>query len=376
MRKLKLLILLFSLALCIPLAYFVLRTYDGLAQEEVATLSYFAEALFDEMEQTLAVMVQKEESRAIDEYNFLISPSSRQSEAGEMQPSPLSQPSEDNFILGYFQNNPDGSFQTPLVDRDGNLPTSRSNIVAELKNANQIFNRMRVVDTDRIQSLPAEIVAKEKAGPKPGFADKYLDSARSRRSREFLGQSEKRVEQITINQAANIAKQEQPQPMSHVQVDEVYGAGQDDRYTVQSGTAGKAKVAKKSKDRNYRLEEAESDIAPASASGAGAAADYRVEVAPLQAVFLSDAQIFIFRRIMIDGQIYRQGFVLLVDKFLNHLGQTYFLNQPMAQFTGLRLSVFDQGRASGAVEYGVASQNPDFIINRSFWLKTVRHATL
>ena len=94
MKKLKLLILIFSLALCIPLAYFVLRTYHGLAQEEVATLSYFAETLFDEMEQTLAVMVQKEESRAIDEYNFLVSPSSRQSEADEMQPSPLSQPSE------------------------------------------------------------------------------------------------------------------------------------------------------------------------------------------------------------------------------------------------------------------------------------------
>ena len=102
MKKLKLLILIFSLALCIPLAYFVLRTYYGLEQEEVATLSYFAETLFDEMEQTLAVMVQKEESRAIDEYNFLVSPSNRQRDAGEMQPSPLSQPSGENFVLDFF----------------------------------------------------------------------------------------------------------------------------------------------------------------------------------------------------------------------------------------------------------------------------------
>ena len=102
MKKLKLLILIFSLALSIPLAYFVLRTFHGLEQEEVATLSYFAETLFDEMEQMLAVMVQKEESRAVDEYNFLISPSDRQGHAAEMQPSPLSQPPDQEFCPRVF----------------------------------------------------------------------------------------------------------------------------------------------------------------------------------------------------------------------------------------------------------------------------------
>ena len=55
MQKLKLLILVFSLALCIPLGFFVFKTYRGLEQEEAATLRYFAETLFDEMEQALAV---------------------------------------------------------------------------------------------------------------------------------------------------------------------------------------------------------------------------------------------------------------------------------------------------------------------------------
>ncbi len=49
MKRLKLLILIFSLALSIPLAYFVLKTYRGLEQEEAATLRYFAETIFDEM---------------------------------------------------------------------------------------------------------------------------------------------------------------------------------------------------------------------------------------------------------------------------------------------------------------------------------------
>jgi len=61
MKKLKLLIVIFSLALCIPLAYFVFRTYRGLEQEEVATLRYFADTLFDKMEGALAEMVKKED---------------------------------------------------------------------------------------------------------------------------------------------------------------------------------------------------------------------------------------------------------------------------------------------------------------------------
>ena len=53
-KRLKILLLIFCLALSMPLAYFVIRTYQGLEQEEVATLSYFAETLFDDMERALA----------------------------------------------------------------------------------------------------------------------------------------------------------------------------------------------------------------------------------------------------------------------------------------------------------------------------------
>ncbi|MGD9136771.1 MAG: hypothetical protein PVH42_08415, partial [Desulfobacterales bacterium] len=119
MKKLNLLILIFSMALCIPLAFFVLKTYRGLEQEEAATLSYFAETLFDAMEQALAELVQKEEARAIDEFNYHVFPSEGQPRAGKPLLSPLSQIPRENYILGYFQNNPDGSFQTPLMETGG-----------------------------------------------------------------------------------------------------------------------------------------------------------------------------------------------------------------------------------------------------------------
>lgn len=332
----------------------------------MATLSYFAETLFEEMERTLAVMVQKEEGRAIDEYNFQLSPSGRQKNAGESLSSPLSELSAKKYILGYFQNNPDGSFQTPLVENGKKISPARIKTVAELKKANEIFNRKRVTVTDRIQPRPAEIAAESKAIQKAGLADKYLDKSRSQPSRQYLGQKEKRVEQITSNQAANIAKQEHSQLMSSARVAAESVDRKDDRYLAHDRVAGKAMAPKKSSSRRSFFEEAESDLQPAPVADADEPASYQVEVAPLQAVFLSDDQIFIFRRIMINKQIYRQGFVLQANAFLNNLAQTYFLTQPMAKFAGLRLSVIDQGRETETVESGIISKNPDFILNRSF----------
>ena len=352
--------------LCIPLAYFVLRTYRGLEQEEVATLSYFAETLFDEMEQALAVMVQREEGREIDEYNYHLSPSGRRENTDPSRPSPLSRLSVEKYVLGYFQNNPNGSFQTPLVESGKAISPDRVNVVAELKMANEIFNRKRVTVTDRIQPRPAELEAARKKSPKTGLADKYLDTSRSQLDRQYLGQREKRVAQITSNQAASFAKPEHPELTGSASVAGGFVDRQDDRYLAQDRQVGKPMVPQKSSSRRSFFAEAPGDWQAASVADTDEPASYQVEVAPLQAVFLSDAQIFIFRRIMINHQIYRQGFVLQINAFLNHLAQTYFLTQPMAKFSGLRLSVIDQDRETQAVESGNVSKTPDFILKRSF----------
>ena len=65
MKRLKFFIVIFCVALSIPLAYLVLQTYRGLAQEEESTLRYFAETLFDELEKELASLVINEEVRVI-----------------------------------------------------------------------------------------------------------------------------------------------------------------------------------------------------------------------------------------------------------------------------------------------------------------------
>ena len=365
MKRLKLLIVIFSVTLSIPLAYFVVRTYHGLEQEEVATLRFFADTLFDKMEGALAELVKKEEGRAIDEFNYEVIPSGPPgAEAGKPQPSPLSRLPRENYILGYFQNNPDGSFQTPLMAGAGKTPPGLVDRVEALKGANEIFNRKRATVTDRIQPRPAEIAAEEEVKQKPGFADKYIDSSSALRSQSYLGQKEKRLEKITISQAANIAKQEQPQTLGSSPA--VAEPEREDQHIAKDQAAGRVSTPKKRVSRKMDLE-ATLEAAPPAAVVAGDETEgFQVEVAPLQAVFLNDAQIFIFRRIMINRQIYRQGFILSINAFLEHLTQTYFLTQPMARFAGLRLSVVDQGREAAAVETGPYSKNSDFILNRGF----------
>jgi signal transduction histidine kinase len=367
MKRLQFFILIFSLALCIPLAYFVLKTYRALEQEEVATLRYFAETLFDEMEGALAMIVQKEEVRAIDEFNFQIFPSMRRG-GGEGKPerSPLSRLPRENYIIGYFQNNPDGSFQTPHVESVKQIPPGRANLVAELKKANEIFNRKRVSVTDIIKPLPAEVVAEKEVEQKSKFADKYLDTSRTQRPKAYLGQKDKRLEKITVSQAANIAKQEQTNLTREYRTSGEAEDRRDDRYITKDQAAGKALAPKKGLPRESLMQESTGTMPPVQSTDADETAGFQVEVAPLQAVFLSDAQIFIFRRIMINNQIYRQGFVLQVSAFLEYLTQIYFLSQPMSQFTGLRISVVDLGREADSLEAGVVSKNPDFSLKRGF----------
>ena len=68
MQRLKLFILIFCIAVSIPMGYMIWRTYAGLAQEERSQLRFFAETLFDRMENELAELVQREENRAVDEH--------------------------------------------------------------------------------------------------------------------------------------------------------------------------------------------------------------------------------------------------------------------------------------------------------------------
>ena len=360
MKRLKILILVFCLALSIPMAYFVLRTYWSLEQEEVGELRYFGVTLFDQMEEELAYLVLKEEGRPVDQYRYIYIPPGQIPGSEGLSRSPLSTPPKESYILGYMQNNPDGSLQTPLAENKKDIPPEHNAVVAQLNEVNELFNLKRTTVPESVEAKPAEMLAKRESEKDATFANKYLDITRSKKQRTYLGRSGKRVEEITPGQAFNLAQRDQKAASSEWQQEEGIQA-EGDVSSVPSGRL--ATTPKKDKEERIYRAEPTGTLPPAPFLDTE---KFQIEVDPMQSVFINDQQIFIFRRIVINNQIYRQGFVLLVKEFLNHLVDEYFATQPMAQFTSLRLSVMDQGRESAVVQTGAIVQQPDFSLDRTF----------
>ncbi len=172
MKRLKLLILVFCIAISLPLAYVVRQSFIGLAEEERAQLRFFCQTLFDEMEAKLAEWVQQEENRAVDEYHHTLA----DGRGGIL--SPLARAPREAYILGYLQNNPDGSFQTPLMADSGNVPEKNREVVTQLEAANSIFNRKKLTmavtpSAPEPKAGDAPKMEAEKK-EKDGFADRYL----------------------------------------------------------------------------------------------------------------------------------------------------------------------------------------------------------
>lgn len=368
MRRLKVLILIFCAALSIPLGYFIWQTYRGLAQEEAATLQFFANTLLDEIEQSLGTLVRREEARVIDEYNFLMSSPGANRDATDANRSPLSYLPAENYILGYIQNNPDGSFQTPLTPAYEPPAADKKEAITQLERANRKFNRIRTTVTDEIISVPDRktIPAEQKKGGV--FAEKYLDLTHAKKPKATLGQTEKRFEKITIAQAKNVARQEAEESAQRPEPPGITPSERrpSQRSSAQASMADRGFAGKSASELQSELSASQPDAAGQQMVAPREAESFQVEVAPLQSVFIGNDQVFIFRRIMIDQKIYRQGFILKVRAFLDHLAQNYFSHQPMADFTNLRLQVMDQGRPIEMAEAGISIKNPAFVLQRVF----------
>jgi len=361
-KKLKILILIFCVALSIPLGYFVLRTYRSLEQEEISEFRYFAVTLFDQMEEELASFVLEEEARPVDQYRYYYAPSQ---EISTPVPSPLSQPPKEPYILGYFQNDPDGSFQTPLVKSDEALPAERNELVSQLHEANKIFNRKRTTVLEAAEAKSAEVLVKREREQASTFAGKYLDLSRSQRSpKASLGQEKSRVEEITPGQAINLARKDREQP--HTQSWQQPETQADQEAPKEPFSVIRGRMAGEPGEDMPEGRYGAAPVRPSAPALSLDSAKLQVEVDPLQAVFISDRQIFIFRRIVINNQIFRQGFVLLLNEFLTHLVEQYFTGQPMAKFANLRLSAIDRGKEAASHHSGALFQYANFSLERTF----------
>ncbi len=355
MRRLKVLILIFLLAVSLPLAFVAWQSYQSLAQEEHAQLRFFSEALFDEMERELAVLVAREENRAVDEYNATL-------DRGRdgLQKSPLNQPPKEGYILGYLQNNPDGSFQSPLVSDLGRVAQDQRELISRLKETNTIFNQKKFDLPKKTVIAPepkSKLMAEEEVrrSKKALFADRYISKQKTKDQKSSLGRKSPRKEKITPRQAMRISKEEIALTES-----------MDEAEKAAAAPAGPNTAMEQATDNLRQRMDANRAGAAAAPAPSEDDISFQVEVAPLQSIYISNGRFFVFRRIAINNQIYRQGFVLEADAFLRHLTVTHFDPQPMARFTGLRLDVRENGTKREILTSGVQSEASEIITRRTF----------
>ncbi|MBC2737766.1 MAG: HAMP domain-containing histidine kinase [Desulfobacteraceae bacterium] len=365
MKHLKLLIVLFALATALPMGYVVLRTYQGIAQEETARMRFFAETLFDTIESELAGRVEIEENRPVDAYHHTETLPADQ--GGAQRISSLAAPPEAPYILGYLQNNPDGTFQAPIVADAQNIPPGVQKIVQQLDAINRQFNRKKAAipmarpTTPTVTPVWKKAELPKEAEEKSAFAGKFLDLSRKRAPDDYLGRKPQRTEEISAQQALNVARQDENK------------TGQNDSLTA-SGDITQNLEAPSYQNRPAASVPARSSLGESSilreTDGAAAAemppSRFQVEVAPLQSVFIDADRIFIFRRIVIDERIYRQGFILKVNAFLTYLAGSYFATQPMSRFAQLRLEVNDMDHPATINQTGANVHQAKFALDRSF----------
>ncbi len=356
MKHLQMIIAVFALTLAVLLAFVVWHSYSGLAQEEEARLRYFAQAIIDTMESELATMVVREENRAVDEYSYTFTPPD--SATGAPIRSPLSRPPQENYILGHLQNNPDGSFQTPLTPDRGRAVPSVGERVKQLEVVNRIFNQKKtsgVVRRPRPAKPPSLVAKAEEKRKDAGFAERFLAPERQQGTADYLGRKTRRMEKITAGQAQNLARKERPAdpaPMAESLQARAPTADETDE-------AAPSAPAPPPRPRG-------AGPSAAAAPAASVGGRFQVEVAPLQSVFIDDETLFMFRRIVIDERIYRQGVVIRTTALLQHLAATHFETQPMAAFARLILSAADEGRPGQNIQSGAPIRQTRFRLYHTF----------
>jgi two-component system, OmpR family, phosphate regulon sensor histidine kinase PhoR len=117
-RRLRLLLCVSLLCVALPLTLLLSRVYQYLAQEVFYQYRSAAEEVVKQVNQRLADILQGEELRPFDEYSFLkvtANPLFKNSAIIASSLSELPPQSAVPGVIGYFQINPDGSFNSPVL---------------------------------------------------------------------------------------------------------------------------------------------------------------------------------------------------------------------------------------------------------------------
>jgi signal transduction histidine kinase len=121
MRRLRIRFLMLAAALLVPVGLLIERSLESIEFERAARHDAVAERVFNELERALSDWLEEEEAHPFGHYRFYYSPVETVGGTAAVTRSPLASLPQREFIIGYFQIDPDGTLHTPHRPRDPEL---------------------------------------------------------------------------------------------------------------------------------------------------------------------------------------------------------------------------------------------------------------
>jgi len=302
-RRFRILFALVSVAVLVPMALLVQRAVDSAALERRMRHQTVAERLFDEMERALSDVLTREEERPIDQYRFA---SAGPDHAGPPVRSPLADAPEWPFVVGYFQIDPDGSLHTPHRPRPGD-PTAAAH------------------DWNPSPEMRAAIAEIERTVGPAWAAGTRIQERVAAPAEQLPGSTL----ELPAGPAEAAKREAAPPRVAKRAAPSVYDALRALNTGVEQREARQAKDAGGQQGRGFfgsappgtRRNEATDAVAAADRRGTRGIAEEAqpvpagdVELAPMVGRRLDDHRLILYRTVLDDGQGYRQGLLVDIDK--------------------------------------------------------------
>jgi signal transduction histidine kinase len=361
MTALRARFLLLTAILMVPIALLVLRALESVEFEGQARHDAVAERIFDEAERALSNMLALEEARPFAEYSFYASadrgPSRRL--------SPLAAPPARDFVIGYFQIDPDGSFHTPHRPDDERAAASLGDWPAAPTVSAMVETLERVAGQywrqARANESPARlaVVARVTRPQQQAGTTFELGSQRERKLEPALAQalksSDSRAGRISaydalasLNRGTELRKRRKERAPSQARSDSARAgrapfAGPGEAYSAAEAARPFAV------DADALLEELSDESlmfnrsrppAPEALASPAAAPRARALLASMTSHAIDSAHLLVYRTVLRGSQGYRQG--LLLDR---PMLEAWLVRNAIAGLGEFALLQFDSGKA-------------------------------
>ena len=321
MTKLRIYFVAFFLLLAIPLGLLLRRTYSSLEQESFFFYRRAAESVLFNVGETLLGSLQTEENRPYTQYRYVHVADDPVPEQAGLNLSPLATfpvESEIPGILGYFQIDPDGSFQTPLLpDAEQHpgltVPRRAEREALQTRLASLIVDQRPSLALETEDDLEASQGPEQQAGE---FRQELLSNVDANLEQRYLSGQADEYSSETVAPEQRYSKKVQKASPTQARIfdsefdDALARAGEKQKSRLEEAAVEPAEWKEGTRER------AAADDQPAGSLFPGIL-DVEAEVDSLQTRVVGDQWIVFSRRVWWQDRRYLQGFAADLGEFLH-----------------------------------------------------------